>query len=71
VLKRIDAMIEEDQISRVKLRVPQSEGKVLALLEARSRIFNRRYADGAVQMEVEAPASVVRRVSEWLVKSRA
>jgi GTP-binding protein HflX len=71
LLERIDAMIEEDQISRVKLRVPQSEGKVLALLEARSRIFNRRYADGAVQMEVEAPASVVRRVSEWLVKSRA
>jgi GTP-binding protein HflX len=71
LLQRIDAMIEEDRISRVKLRVPQSEGKVLALLEARTRIFNRKYTDGAVQMEVEAPESVVRRVREWLVKSRA
>jgi len=71
LLERIDAMVEEDRISRVKLRVPQSEGKVLALLEARTRIFNRKYTDGAVQMEVEAPESVVRRVREWLVKSRA
>ena len=71
LLERIDAMIEEDRISRVKLRVPQSEGKVLALLESRTRIFNRKYTDGTVQMEVEAPESVVRRVREWLVKSRA
>jgi len=71
LLERIDAMIEEDQVSRVKLRVPQSEGKVLALLEARARIFARKYTDGAVQMEVEAPESVVRRVREWLVTSRA
>ena len=71
LLERIDAMIEEDQVSRVKLRVPQSEGKVLALLEARARIFARTYTDGAVQMEVEAPESVVRRVREWLVTSRA
>ena len=71
LLDRIDAMIEEDQISRVNLSVPQSEGKTLALLEARARIFTRTYTDGAVQLEVEAPASVVRRVREWLVKSRA
>jgi GTPase len=71
LLDRIDAMIREDQISRIKLRVPQSEGKALALLEARARIFTRNYTDGAVQLEVEAPESVVRRVQEWLVKSRA
>ena len=71
LLERIDKMIEEDQVSRIHLRVPQSEGKVLALLEARARIFSRRYTDGAVQLEAEAPESVVRRVREWLVKSRA
>jgi GTP-binding protein HflX len=71
LLERIDAMIEEDQVSRVELRVPQSEGKILAMLEARSRIFARRYTDGTVQMEVEAPESIVRRVREWVVKSRA
>jgi len=71
LLERIDAMIEEDPVSRVKLRIPQSEGKMLALLEARARILTRKYTDGAVSLEVEAPESVVRRTREWLVKSRA
>ena len=32
LLARIDAMIEEDRVSRVHLRVPQKEGKTLAML---------------------------------------
>ena len=71
LLERIDKMIEEDQVSRIRLRVPQSEGKVLALLEAKARIFSRKYVDGAVELEVEAPASVVRRVREWVAKPPA
>ena len=71
LLERIDAMIEGDRVSRVHLRVPQREGKTLALLEARARIYSRQYQDGAVEMEAEAPESVVRRVREWVVgKSR-
>jgi GTPase len=69
LLERIDKMIEEDQISRVRLRVPQKEGKTLALLEARARIYSRKYNDGAVELEVEAPESVVRRVRGWVVNS--
>jgi len=67
LLMRIDVMIEEDHISRIHLRVPQTEGKMLALLEARARIYSRTYKDGAVLLEVEAPGSVVRRVREWVV----
>jgi GTP-binding protein HflX len=67
LLARIDAMIEEDPVSRVHLRVPQKEGKTLAMLEARARIYSRKYKDGAVELEVDAPASVVRRVREWSV----
>ena len=66
LLARIDGMIEEDPVSRVRLRVPQKEGKTLAMLEAKARIYSRKYKDGAVEMEVEAPASVVRRVREWV-----
>jgi GTPase len=65
--EKIDAMIDEDRISRVHLRVPQKEGKTLAMLEARARIYSRAYKDGAVEMEAEAPESVVRRVREWVV----
>ena len=66
LLVRIDAMIEEDPVSRIRLRVPQKEGKMLAMLEDKSRIYSRKYRDGAVELEVEAPASVVRRVREFI-----
>jgi GTP-binding protein HflX len=69
LLVRIDAMIEEDPVRRVHLRVPQKEGKALAMLEAKARIYSRAYKDGAVEMEIEAPESVVRRVREWVVKA--
>ncbi|HVR26448.1 MAG TPA: GTPase HflX [Candidatus Polarisedimenticolia bacterium] len=69
LLRRIDELIDEDRVSRVHLRVPQQEGKTLALLEAKARVYSRTYKDGAVELEVEAPESVVRRVREWVVKA--
>ena len=68
LLARIDAMIEEDRVQRVHLRVPQKEGKTLALLEARARIYARKYQDGAVELEAEAPESIVRRVQDFVVR---
>ena len=68
LLDRIDEMLSEDPLSRVRLRVPQKEGKMLALLEARSRIYSREYKDGLVELEAEAPESVVRKVREWVVE---
>jgi GTP-binding protein HflX len=68
LLDKIDQMLAEDPISRVRLRVPQKEGKLLSLLEARSRIYSRQYKDGLVELEAEAPESVVRRVREWVVE---
>jgi len=67
LLDRIDQMLSEDAISRIRLRVPQKEGKTLATLEARTRIYSRAYKDGMVELEAEAPESVVRRVREWVV----
>jgi GTPase len=66
LLSRMDSMIDEDRVSRVHLRVPQKEGKVLAMLEAKARIYSRNYQDGVVEVEVEAPESVMRRVREWV-----
>ena len=67
LLERIDQLLSEDAISRIRLRVPQKEGKTLALLEARARIYARSYKDGLVELEVEAPESVARRVRQWTV----
>ncbi len=69
LLDRIDEMLSEDPVSRIRLRVPQREGKMLALLEARSRIYSRKYSGGSVELDVEAPESVVRKVREWVVIS--
>jgi GTP-binding protein HflX len=68
LLLRIDAMIEEDAVSRVHLRIPQKEGKTLAMLEAKARIYSRKYVDGAVELEAEAPQSVVRKIKAFLVR---
>jgi GTPase len=67
LLTRIDAMIQEDPVSRVHLRVPQSEGKTLALLEARARIYSREYKDGSVDLEADAPESVIRKARQFVM----
>jgi GTPase len=68
LLDRIDAVIEQDRPSAVRLRIPQKEGKTLALLEARARIYSRQYQDGIVELEAEAPASLLRKMREWVVE---
>jgi len=67
LLARIDSLIEEDRVSRVHLRVPQKEGRVLALLEAKARIYSRVYKDGAVELEADAPSSVMRKLGEYII----
>ena len=67
LLDRIDQMLSEDSLSRVRLRIPQKEGKALAQLEARSRIYSRQYKDGTVELEAEVPESLARKLKQWVV----
>ena len=67
LLERIDDGLVEDAPKHAHLAVPQSEGKALSLLEARSRILSRQYQDGLVRMEVQAPDSVLRRVKKFVI----
>jgi len=60
-------VLEEDRPSRVRLRIPQKEGKALAMLQARARIYSRQYRDGLVEVEADAPDSLLRKVKEWVV----
>jgi len=68
LLDRIDAVLEGDRPERVRLRIPQNEGKMLAQLEAGARIYSRQYQDGLVVLEAEAPASLLRRMRAWVVE---
>ncbi|HTK95533.1 MAG TPA: GTPase HflX [Terriglobales bacterium] len=65
LLDRLDAMLLEDPVSRAHLRVPQREGKALSLIEANARILSRAYGDGVVELEVQAPASLLRRLEAF------
>ncbi len=64
--QRIDELIEQDPVRQVHLQVPQSEGKALATLDAKAVILSRAYRDGFVDLEVQAPASVLRQMMGFL-----
>ena len=66
LLQRIDDLIEQDPVRQVQLHVPQSEGKALATLDAKAVVLSRAYRDGYVDLKVEAPASVLRSLKEYL-----
>jgi GTP-binding protein HflX len=69
LLEAVDRLLTEDALSRLRVSVPQSEGKVLAMIEAKALVFSRRYRDGSVEMELQAPESVVRRLKNWVANS--
>jgi GTP-binding protein HflX len=65
----IDARLDVDALRRLRIRVPQSEGKLLAQIEARGHVLNRAYRDSAVQMEVDAPESLARVLDDYVISS--
>jgi GTP-binding protein HflX len=71
LLSTIDDRLEIDAIQLIRIRVPQSEGKLLAQIESRAHILKRSYRDSKVQMEVEAPESLARALREYEVRPRS
>jgi GTP-binding protein HflX len=71
LLAAIDTHMEIDALRPMRIRVPQSQGKLLAQIEARARIVKRSYRDAAVVMELEAPESLARSLEAFVVQKRA
>jgi len=71
LLRAIDARLEIDALQLLRIRVPQSEGKLLAQIEARAHVLKRSYRDSKVQMELEAPESLARVLREYELKARS
>lgn len=67
LLAAIDEAITEDPVRMAKLRIPQSDGKALALLESKAQIVKRHYRGENVHLEVQAPESVLRRLKKYVV----
>ena len=66
LLERIDHLLEEDALSRVHLRIPQREGKAMAMLEGGARIYSREYQDGFVDLDAQVPQSVLRKLKAFV-----
>jgi GTP-binding protein HflX len=66
LLERIDGLLQQDALSRVRLRVPQREGKTLAMLEGSARVFSREYRDGFVDLDAQVPESLLRKVRSFV-----
>ena len=67
---RIDVRLKADPVERMDVSIPQSEGKVLSLIEARGNILDRKYAGEHVQITLEAPQSVLRRLKGFQKKGK-
>jgi GTP-binding protein HflX len=70
LLQAIDARQDIDALRRLRIRVPQSEGKLLAQIEARGHVTKRAFRDSAVEMEVDAPESLARVLDHYVIKPR-
>jgi len=68
LLEALDRHLQGDPVRRIHIRVPQSEGKVLAMLEGKTRILSRQYVDGAVDLDVDAPESLARRLKKFQIE---
>jgi GTP-binding protein HflX len=62
----IDHALVGDPISRVKLSVPQADGKTLAMIDAKARVHSRKYRDGVAEIEADLPQSLMRRLMPFI-----
>src|SRR5712671_5949962 len=70
LLSAIDGHLEIDALQKLRIRIPQSEGKLLAQIAARTHILKRSYRDSKVHMDVEAPESLARTLRKYEVAPR-
>jgi GTP-binding protein HflX len=68
LLQEIDRMLPLDPVSRARFRLPVEEGGLLHLLHERARVVSSRYDGDYVEVEVEAPESLKRRLARYIAE---
>jgi GTP-binding protein HflX len=63
--KKIDDLLTQDPVINLRLKIPQSEGKALAAVEAGSQIMKRSFRGEHVYLQVQAPESLSRRWKQF------
>ena len=68
LLEKIDALLSADPVGLMVVSVPQSEGKLLAAIDARAVVKEREFRGENVRMKLEAPESLMRALERYRVK---
>ena len=63
----IDEVVPFDMLETVRFRIPLRDGASIALLHERGRVLAEDYDGNLCEMEVDAPESLRRRLSRYLV----
>jgi GTP-binding protein HflX len=67
LLQAIDAALTADPLVDASLRIPQSEGAVLAALENGAVLNNRRFEGNLVYLDARGPTSLIQRYKRFSV----
>lgn len=71
LLARIDSEMPVDPLVHVRLRVPLSDGRHLARVQASGRVLHSEVVAGDLLLEAEIPESAARMLREFVVESNA
>ena len=67
LLAQIDAALPIDPITRIRLRLPMSEGRTLAMVHACGRVLSSEATGEQISLEAEVPETLARRLAEFMV----
>ena len=65
LLEAIDEELPLDPVSRVRLRIPASEGAVIHLVHERARVLASHYEDDVWEADAEVPESLKRQIERY------
>jgi GTP-binding protein HflX len=67
LLAQIDAALPIDPITRIRLQLPMSEGRTLAMVHACGRVLSSEADGEQISIEAEVPETLARRLAEFTV----
>jgi GTP-binding protein HflX len=67
LLAQIDAALPIDPITRIRLQLPMSEGRTLAMVHACGRVLSCEATGEQISIEAEVPETLARRLAEFTV----
>lgn len=65
LLTRIDQALPVDPVERIKVRIPAGDGAALNLIHERGRVLSQEFVDEFCEVEVDAPLSLRRQLTQY------